>query len=145
MSARPAPVLLFVTAAWTAAVVAAPIFGWTFVYATAHLVCHQMPARTFHLASGPVAVCARCLGLYLGAVAGGGFVLLRGREASRTYAAASARTLIAAAAIPTVLTLAGEWFFGWPVGNLARFFAALPLGAAAAWLVVQALEVDWRA
>ena len=33
-------------------------------------VCHQEPARSFWLAGAPVAVCARCLGIYLGAAAG---------------------------------------------------------------------------
>lgn len=91
-----------------------------------------------------MAVCARCLGLYLGAVGGGAAALALRIE--RTAASGrSARAAIAVASFPTVITLAGEWVFGWPVGNLARFIAALPLGAAAAWLVVRALEVDWRA
>jgi len=33
-------------------------------------VCHQDPARSFWLFGAPVAICARCLGLYLGAAAG---------------------------------------------------------------------------
>ncbi|MGH9510233.1 MAG: DUF2085 domain-containing protein [Terriglobales bacterium] len=34
------------------------------------VVCHQDPARSFWIAGAPVAVCTRCLGIYLGAVAG---------------------------------------------------------------------------
>jgi len=34
------------------------------------LVCHQQPERSFVLFGGSVAVCARCLGIYLGAAAG---------------------------------------------------------------------------
>ena len=33
-------------------------------------VCHQDPARSFWLFGAPLAVCARCLGIYLGAAAG---------------------------------------------------------------------------
>jgi uncharacterized membrane protein len=34
------------------------------------LVCHQRPDRSFVLFGGTVAVCARCLGAYVGAAAG---------------------------------------------------------------------------
>ena len=34
------------------------------------IVCHQDPARSFWIAGAPVAVCTRCLGIYLGVVAG---------------------------------------------------------------------------
>ena len=34
------------------------------------LVCHQQPERSFVLFGGNVAVCARCLGIYLGAAVG---------------------------------------------------------------------------
>lgn len=123
---------------------AAPLLGLSAVYAAAHLVCHQLPARTFHLAAGPVAVCARCLGLYLGAVAAGAIALAASQDTRRTTAT-DARGLVVAAALPTVLTVLAEWVLRWPVTNVIRFIAALPLGAAAAWLVVRALEVDWRA
>lgn len=123
---------------------AAPFLGWPGIYAASHLVCHQIPARTFHVVAGPLAVCARCLGLYLGAVAGGILALaLRDRMTVRN--AATARWLVAGAAVPTFLTFAGEWLGQWPIGNITRFVAALPLGAVAAWLVARALEVDWRA
>ena len=36
-------------------------------------VCHQEAARAFWLWGAPVAVCARCLGIYLGAAAGAWF------------------------------------------------------------------------
>src|SRR5258708_27186713 len=37
------------------------------VYAVGSLVCHQLPARSFHLWSVPLPVCARCTGIYAGA------------------------------------------------------------------------------
>ena len=33
-------------------------------------VCHQLPERSFHLWGCPLAVCARCAGLYAGSLAG---------------------------------------------------------------------------
>ncbi len=33
-------------------------------------ICHQLPERSFSLLGSPVGVCARCLGLYLGFLAG---------------------------------------------------------------------------
>jgi hypothetical protein len=35
-------------------------------------LCHQNPARSFLLEGSPVAVCTRCLGIYVGAAAGVG-------------------------------------------------------------------------
>ena len=33
-------------------------------------VCHQIVDRSFHIAGHPLAVCARCLGIYVGYLAG---------------------------------------------------------------------------
>jgi len=41
--------------------------------------------------------------------------------------------------VPTALTLGLEWFGLAPIGNLARFLSALPLGAAAAMAVIIAV------
>jgi len=41
-----------------------------FIYAVYANVCHQIPARSFHLAGQPLAVCGRCLGIYAGLLAG---------------------------------------------------------------------------
>ena len=42
-------------------------------------VCHQIPERTIHLAGQALPLCARCSGIYLGAVIGFGFMLATGR------------------------------------------------------------------
>ncbi|HEV2761866.1 MAG TPA: DUF2085 domain-containing protein, partial [Pyrinomonadaceae bacterium] len=36
------------------------------VYRALHFVCHQLPERSFHVAGHPLAVCARCTGIYFG-------------------------------------------------------------------------------
>jgi uncharacterized membrane protein len=57
---------------WLAGVLAAPLLahrdhlGGPLLYAFFHPVCHQIADRSFHLWGEPLAVCHRCLGLYLG-------------------------------------------------------------------------------
>lgn len=133
-------------AAWTALVSVAPLLRWPALYAAAHLVCHQLPDRSFQLAQGPMAVCARCIGLYAGAVIGGAAALVSTVRFSSSGADGPRRVrgMLLLAAVPTGATVIAEWLLGWPVGNAARFTAALPLGGAAAWVVARALEVDWR-
>jgi uncharacterized membrane protein len=89
------------------------------------LVCHQRPERCFWLFGAPVAVCTRCLGIYIGAA----FGLLM-----RTPRFVAMRLLIAAAAlnaldVATELAgLHGNWL-------TVRFVLGLILGAAGALLI----------
>ncbi len=91
--------------------------------------CHQDPARSFWLAGAPVAVCARCLGIYLGAAAGAWFTMSR-RSALfilMTAAAVNALDLVAEAA-----QLHGNW-------PGLRFTLGLALGVAISALVISAI------
>jgi uncharacterized membrane protein len=103
------------------------------VWYAAGLVCHQAPDRSYHFDHVQWFVCARCSGLYLSAIAGAiaGFAMRRGT--TRTFDLVT----LAAAAIPTATTFVVEKAGIAPVGNAGRFLAALPLGAALAWLVVR--------
>ena len=89
------------------------------------LVCHQRAERSFVLFGGSVAVCARCLGIYLGTAAG---LLVR---VSRRMAW---RWLITAVAMNFVDWTAefagmhGNWMF-------ARFALGFALGMAGAMMV----------
>ncbi len=65
------------TLAWLGAVAAAPYLrsrghgaAASLIYAVFSPVCHQIPARSFHWAGFPMAVCGRCLGIYAGFLAG---------------------------------------------------------------------------
>jgi uncharacterized membrane protein len=101
--------------------------GWAaVVYMSASKVCHQRPERSFHAGHAQWPVCARCAGLYLAAPIGAIAALGRRRRVRLTW--------VAAAALPTALTWILETAGLAPVGNLARFLAALPLGAAIAML-----------
>jgi uncharacterized membrane protein len=92
------------------------------------LICHQRPERSFWVFGAPVAVCARCLGIYLGAAIG---LLLR---TSRRIAI---NILIAAAAL-NVLDVISE--FAGLHGNwmAVRFALGLALGAAGGLLISSA-------
>ena len=50
------------------------------------------------------------------------------------------RMLLAAAAVPTAVTLVFEWVSGAPTSNVLRAFAGLPLGAALVLLIAGAGE-----
>ena len=40
------------------------------VYGIGSLICHQLPERSYHLWAAQMPVCARCTGIYFGAVLG---------------------------------------------------------------------------
>ncbi len=103
-----------------------------FVLLASSRVCHRLPERSFTTAGLQWAVCGRCSGLYLAAPVGAlAAVLVAGRRRSRR----SNVTVLTIAALPTVVTLGFEWSGLTPVSNVARLVAALPLGAAVAFVI----------
>lgn len=110
--------------------------GWVLlsevIYRAFHVACHQMPERSYHLAGFPLAVCARCVGLYAGALAGLLFYPLA-RPLSRTDA--PRRGWLLFAAVPTSV----DFLLGvtglWENTHASRFWTALPLGAVAAFYI----------
>jgi uncharacterized membrane protein len=80
-------------------------------------------------------VCARCTGLYAGAAAAAplALVLASGLSSRR------ARRIAAVTALPTLLTWGIEVAGLAHPSNTVRAIAAVPLGLAAAWLVIAAL------
>ena len=124
---------------WTAGAVLAPWLtsNGSVVGAWLRLVyrpsCHQIAGRCLDLGYGPQAVCARCMGLYLGGCLGLLWTTIRNRS-SRP------RPLwLVILAVPTVLDfLAGQ--LGLPsLGNWSRLAVALPLGLVAALFLGDAL------
>lgn len=93
-------------------------------------VCHQDPARSFWIFGGPVAVCARCLGIYLGAAAGAWFPAPR-----RVLLAGLA--LFAVLNLADVLTEAAAWHGNW---RLTRLLLGAMLGLAAGSLVANSIK-----
>jgi uncharacterized membrane protein len=125
---------------WLGVLAAGPFFppeAGIPLYAFASLICHQLPERSFHLAGTTLPVCARCFGIYAGAALG---ALGAVRAAIPPLAAGHARWILAAGALPTAVTVAGEWLGLWYPSNAARAAAGIVLGAAGAWVVVASVK-----
>ena len=115
-------------------------------YSVGHLICHQLPARSFHLWGAAMPVCARCTGVYVGAaLAAVALTAARlrvsaempGVEAADSTSGgyARARIVLMAALVPTAGTLVFEWTTGVTPANWIRALAGVPLGVAVAWAV----------
>jgi len=94
------------------------------------LVCHQQTERSFFLFGGSVAVCARCLGIYLGATAG---LLLRAPRRIAMQFFIVTLAINVADGLVEFTGLHANWM-------LARFVLGIALGAAAAMLVAASSE-----
>ena len=80
-------------------------------------LCHQLAGRSVELAGEPLAVCARCTGLYLGGLLGLLLGLMR--------VPAPRRAWLVVAVLPTVLDSVFK-----VLGNAPRLGVALPAGIA---------------
>jgi uncharacterized membrane protein len=126
--------------AWLALVLSAPVLPVPLaglMYLAGSLVCHQLPARSFHLFGAQLPVCARCVGIYAGAVAALG-VQMFGVRIARGASVRGLRLMLVAGALPTVVTVALEWVTLWKPSNEVRACAGLTLGVALAFVVVEA-------
>ena len=89
-----------------------------FTYAAFTPVCHQIPSRSFFLFGYPLAVCARCLGIYSGFLGGMGlYPLHRGFS---EIAIPRIRTFILATS-PLVIDALGNFSHLWSTPNWLRF------------------------
>ena len=100
------------------------------VYVVGHFVCHQLPARSFHLWMTPLPVCARCTGIYVAAALTA--IVLRGQFVTTR---SNPKLVVLAALVPTAATLVFEWTTGVMPSHWVRAAAGAPLGAAVAWAI----------
>ena len=106
------------------------------IYATGSVVCHQLPARSFFVWGRQMPVCARCVGIYVGAAIA--VVMFRSaRSASRRL-----QPTLFLAVLPTAATLVFEWTTGITPANWIRAAAGVVLGAAVAALAMDRLAAD---
>jgi hypothetical protein len=123
------------------------------VYGIGSLVCHQLPERSYHVWTAQMPVCARCAGIYFGAVLGVAVAAVaRGFEPSvrrfqpsgwrspQRLALRRPRVALALAVVPTLLTLVYEWTTGDMPSHAIRAAAGVPIGVVVAWLVVAAAD-----
>jgi uncharacterized membrane protein len=99
-------------------------------------VCHQIPERGFYLEGHPLAVCARCTGIYFGFAAG---VLLYPLVRSLRRGDAPARRWLLIALAPALLDFALGVFHVWENTHLSRALTGALLGAVAAFYVMPGL------
>lgn len=119
---------------WIAALFLAP----TALKPLGALICHQRPERSFFVDTRQIPVCARCTGLYAGAA----FAVPMALVAASSIASNRARKIALVASLPTVITWSLEFAGLAHFSNATRFAAALPLGFAAAWLILGVLAKD---
>jgi uncharacterized membrane protein len=110
------------------------------VYAIGSLVCHQLPERSYHLWAAQMPVCARCAGIYFGAVIGVIASVFRAGTVSARARSLGPRVILALAATPTLVTLLYEWTTGDMPRHAIRAAAGVPIGLVIAWLVVGAAD-----
>jgi uncharacterized membrane protein len=129
--------------AFIALIFAAPIFearghvgaAWTLYHAFAPL-CHQIAERSFYVAGHPLAVCARCAGIYVGfALSLVLYPLVR--DVRRTDA--PPRAWLVAVALPTTVDFLINFTGLWHNTHWSRALTGALLGAGAVFFVVPGL------
>jgi uncharacterized membrane protein len=148
-------VVVLVSSLWSAALVAAPVAAAprlsALTYAGASRICHQQPARSFHVDGAQFPVCARCLGLYLGAVVGAlawcvaaGTGRVASKRAVRWVNSHAFRVALVVIAAPTLVSVALAWLGVWDGNNVVRATLAVPLGAIIAMAITAVAAGDLR-
>lgn len=100
-------------------------------------VCHQLPGRSPHLGDLPIAVCDRCVGIYLGVVLGVA-VVKRARPLWQWLGATRHYFLLASLA-PLTVDWIGPILGLWSNGPSSRFATGLLFGLVAASFVADQL------
>lgn len=107
------------------------------LYQSFHLVCHQIPERSFYFGAHPFAVCTRCFGLYFGMACGVLlYPLVMGELEARSV---PPRSLIIVVALPMALDWTLDAAGLWMNTAWSRFATGVILGTAAAFYVVPGL------
>ena len=81
----------------------------------AFAVCHRISERTFSLSGRPLPLCARCSGVYLGALAGLVVLLLRGRGTAGMFPR------------PRFQVILGLFVLAWAIDGLNSYLTFFPM------------------
>jgi len=127
---------------WNAALFAAPLLRQeapvvsAMIYAAFSPVCHQIPERSFFFRGFPLAVCGRCLGIYLGFSAGTILYPFL-RRFSRPFLPAT--SIFVLVSLPIGLDTAGNFLGLWasPIG--LRLAAGLVWGSVLPFYLITGL------
>jgi uncharacterized membrane protein len=99
-------------------------------------VCHQIPGRAFYLEGHPLAVCARCTGIYFGFAAG---VLLYPLARSLRRSDPPARKWLLISLVPALIDFALGLFHVWENTHLSRSLTGALVGTVVAFYVMPGL------
>jgi uncharacterized membrane protein len=102
--------------------------------------CHQIPSRCFRLAGFPMAVCARCLGVYAGFAAG--LIIYPFRRGFREVRLPSVRTFLLIS-IPVAVDVAGTVVRLWDSSPWLRFGLAVVWGTMLPLYFITGLVDAW--
>jgi uncharacterized membrane protein len=136
-------VVALLTLGWVGLIVAAPLalarghsFTALLIYQGFGYLCHQISERSFHLDGHPLAVCARCAGLYAGFAVG---VIVYPLARSLRQLETPRRVWLFVAAVPTLIDWAGGALGIFENTHLSRSVTGALLGAVCAFYVVPGL------
>jgi uncharacterized membrane protein len=117
--------------AWLGAIVLAPYLKSRgiplagFLYFCFSTVCHQIPGRSLSAFGYPMAVCARCLGVYIGFLVGMAlYPVLRGFSKVRL----PKMKIFLTVSLPIVADTAGNLLGLWATANLLRLATGILWG-----------------
>jgi uncharacterized membrane protein len=106
------------------------------IYQGFHYVCHQIPARSFYFEGHPLAVCARCTGIYTG-VAAGVIIYPLIRRVGRIET--PRRLWLLLALVPMTVDFSLTFLGLWQNTHLSRFITGALFGAVASLYIVPGL------
>lgn len=107
-----------------------------------HVLCHQLPSRSFALDGVPLAACHRCTGIYVGLVLGVlALPLLPLHQITRRRFEGS---LLLAAVLPAALDWGGDVLGLWTNTVATRVATGLWFGVLAGWLFAHAVSHHQR-
>jgi uncharacterized membrane protein len=108
-----------------------------------HLVCHQLPDRSFAVGGVPFALCHRCLGVLAGLVVGAGLAASVGRWRAALVPLERPLFLLALA------LASADWLLGvsglWANSPLSRFSTGFLVGVTAGYLLARAVAAPGEA
>ncbi|OLE50751.1 MAG: hypothetical protein AUG51_26745 [Acidobacteria bacterium 13_1_20CM_3_53_8] len=106
------------------------------IYQGFRYVCHQIPERSFYVAGHPLAVCARCTGIYAGLAAG---VIIYPLVRSIGKIETPRREWLLLALVPMTVDFSLTFFGVWQNTHLSRFLTGALFGSVAALYIVPGL------
>ncbi|MBM3297898.1 MAG: DUF2085 domain-containing protein [Candidatus Aminicenantes bacterium] len=106
------------------------------LYGTFSHVCHQIPSRCLRVFGRPTAVCGRCLGVYLGILAGAlAYPFLRGLGGTKL----PERRVFLALSLPLAADVLGNFFRLWNSGTWVRLAAGFSWSVVLPFFILPAL------